>query len=77
MVNPLVSKELDNYGYKFKMSFVLPVALQIHFFSKNKNVIGHMQKANRTPLIKAYSCCIFCVHWRHIFYLWNDDVCSG
>ena len=50
MVNLSVSKELDNYGYKFKMSFVIPVALQIHFFSKNKNVINHMQEANRTPL---------------------------
>jgi len=47
MVNQSVSKELDNYGYKFKMNFVIPGALQIYFFSKNKNVIGYMQEANR------------------------------
>ena len=51
MVNPSVSKELDNYGYKFKMNFVIPAALQIYFFSKNKNVIGYMQEANRTLLL--------------------------
>ena len=33
------------------MSFVIPVALQIHFFSKNKNIAGYMQKPNRTLLI--------------------------
>ncbi len=33
------------------MSFVIPVALQIHFFSKNKNGIGYMQEPNRTLLI--------------------------
>lgn len=32
------------------MNFVIPVALQIHFFSKNKNVAGYMQKPNRTLL---------------------------
>ena len=32
------------------MSFGIPVALQIHFFSKNKNGIGYMQKPNRTLL---------------------------
>jgi len=32
------------------MSFVIPAALQIYIFSKNKNVIGHMQEANRTLL---------------------------
>ncbi len=32
------------------MSFVIPVALQIHFFSKNKNGIGYMQEPNRTLL---------------------------
>ncbi|MEA3416418.1 MAG: hypothetical protein U9R02_09745, partial [Thermodesulfobacteriota bacterium] len=52
MVSTSVSKELDNYGYKFKMSFGIPVALQIHFFSKNKNGIGSMQKPNRTLLDK-------------------------
>ena len=34
------------------MSFGIPVALQIHFFSKNKNGIGYMQKPNRTLLKK-------------------------
>jgi len=29
------------------------VVLQIHFFSKNKNVINHMQEANRTSLKKT------------------------
>jgi len=48
--NLSVSKELDSYGYKFKTSFVIPIALQIYIFSKNKNVIGHMQKSNRTLL---------------------------
>jgi len=33
------------------MSFVIPVALQIHFFSKNKNDAGYMQEPNRTLLI--------------------------
>jgi hypothetical protein len=32
---------------------VIPVALQIHFFSKNKNAIGYMQKSNRTLLIES------------------------
>jgi len=32
------------------MSFVIPVALQIHFFSKNKNDAGYMQEPNRTLL---------------------------
>jgi len=32
------------------MNFVIPIALQIHFFSKNKNGIGHMQEPNRTLL---------------------------
>ena len=32
------------------MSFVIPVALQIHFFSKNENDAGYMQKPNRTLL---------------------------
>ncbi len=52
-VSPSVSKELDNYGYKLKMSFVIPVALQIYIFSKNKNVIGYMQESNRTLLKKV------------------------
>jgi len=34
------------------MSFVIPVALQIHFFSKNKNDAGYMQEPNRTLLGK-------------------------
>jgi len=46
-MSPSVSKELDNYGYKSKMSSVTPVALQIFIFSKNKNVIGYMQESNR------------------------------
>jgi len=33
------------------MNSVIPIALQIHFFSKNINGIGHMQKPNRTLLI--------------------------
>jgi len=49
--SPSVSKELDNYGYKFKMNFVIPIALQIHFSSKNINGIGYMQEPNRTLLI--------------------------
>ncbi len=32
------------------MSFVIPAALQSHFFSKNKNIAGCMQKLNRTLL---------------------------
>ena len=36
------------------MSFVIPVALQIYFFSKNKNIAGYMQEANRTLLIPFY-----------------------
>jgi len=32
------------------MSFVIPVALQIHFFSRNKNDAGYMQEPNRTLL---------------------------
>jgi ribosomal protein S17E len=35
------------------MNFVIPVALQIHFFSKNKNVAGYMQESNRTLLISS------------------------
>jgi len=35
------------------MSFVIPVALQIHFFSKNKNDAGYMQEPNRTLLNKT------------------------
>jgi len=34
------------------MSFVIPVALQMYLFSKNKYVVGYMQKANWTLLIK-------------------------
>jgi len=34
------------------MSFVIPVALQMHLFSKNKNVVGYMQEANRTLLVQ-------------------------
>jgi hypothetical protein len=49
-VSPSALKELDNYGYKFKMSFVIPVALQVYIFSKNKNVIGCVQESNRTLL---------------------------
>ena len=37
------------------MSFVLPVALQMHLFSKNKNVVGYIQEANWTLLIKPIS----------------------
>jgi len=33
------------------MNFVIPITLQIHFFSKNINGIGHMQEPNRTLLI--------------------------
>jgi len=36
------------------MSFVIPVALQIHFFSKNKNDAGYMQEPNRTLLIITF-----------------------
>jgi hypothetical protein len=32
------------------MSFVIPAALQIHFFSKNENDAGYMQEPNRTLL---------------------------
>jgi DNA-3-methyladenine glycosylase I len=32
------------------MNFVIPVALQLHFFSKSKNVAYYMQKPNRTML---------------------------
>jgi len=53
MLIPLVSKELDTYGYKFKMSFVIPAVLSIYIFSKNKNVIGYRQKSNRTFLVWA------------------------
>ena len=35
------------------MSFVIPVALQMYLFSKNKNVVGYMQEANRTLLKKT------------------------
>jgi len=35
------------------MSFVLPVALQMHLFSKNKNVVGYIQEANWTLLINS------------------------
>jgi len=34
------------------MSFVIPVALQMHLFSKNKYVVGYMQEASWTLLIK-------------------------
>jgi len=53
MLIPLVSKELDTYGYKFKMSFVVPAVLSIYIFSKKKNVIGYRQKSNRTLLVWA------------------------
>ena len=35
------------------MNFVIPVALQIHLFSKNKKVAGYMQESNRTLLNKS------------------------
>jgi len=40
------------------MSFVIPVALQIHFFSKNKNDAGYMQEPNRTLLKKIITTAI-------------------
>ena len=53
MANTSVSKELDNYEYKFKMNFVILADPLKHFFSKNKNVIGYMQEPNRTLLPKT------------------------
>ncbi|MCK4619332.1 MAG: hypothetical protein KAT52_05270, partial [Desulfobacterales bacterium] len=44
-------KEIENYGYKYKMNFVIPVALQILFFQRtktlpvtSKNLTGHYCK---------------------------------
>jgi len=50
MENLSVSKESENFGYKFKMNFALRVHQQIRKFSKNKNKIRYMQKPNRTLL---------------------------
>ena len=35
------------------MNLVIPAALQIHFFSKNKKIAGYMQESNRTLLIDS------------------------
>ena len=44
-------KELENYGYKFKMNFVIHNVQQIQLFSKIKTDTGmYMQKPNRTLL---------------------------
>ncbi len=40
------------------MSFVIPVALQIHFFLKNKNIADYMQESNRTLLKKLDLLCV-------------------
>ena len=44
------------------MNFVIPVALQIHLFSKNKKVAGYMQESNRT-LLKTTDKMLVIIHY--------------
>jgi len=55
------------------MSFVIPVALQIHFFSKNKNDAGYMQEPNRTLLNKYKSKKIADIYCKYGFEILADN----
>ena len=59
-MSPSVSKELDSYGFKFKMNFVIHTAPQIQVLSKNKNNTGHMQIPNRILMILTMYI-VFCI----------------
>jgi len=44
---------IENLAIRQLLAIMKQSVLQIHFFSKNKNVINHKQEANRTSLKKT------------------------